>query len=62
MELWDGPAPKSRHTFFQKSLLSGIGVDDAFSFVTSLGASLAAACCWAAGSGTFVFCLVVCGS
>lgn len=62
IELWDGPAPNSRHTFFQNSLLSGMGVDDALSFVTSLGASLAAACCWAVGSGAFVFCLVICGS
>lgn len=62
MQLWDGPALKYRHTFFQKSLVSGIGVDDALSFVTSLGASQPAACCWAAGSGGFVFCLVVCSS
>lgn len=62
IELWDGPAPNSRRTFFQKSLLSGIGVDDALSFVTSLGASLAAACCGAVGSGPFVFCLVIWGS
>lgn len=62
IEMWDGPAPNSRHTFFQNSLLSGMGVDDALSFVTSLGASLAAACCWAVGSGAFVFCLVICGS
>lgn len=46
MELWDGPALKSRHTFFQKSLLSGMGADDDLSFVTSLGASLTTACCW----------------
>lgn len=61
VDLRDGPAPEPWCTFFQKSLLSGIGVDDAFSFVPSLGGSLATAACWAAASGAFVLCLV-CGS